>query len=846
MQCVRRSFLLSILAGCLFLTPSCKLIQGNSRVAKINNPSIYLKDTSFALAPLPYRPSVPRMLDLLHTRLELEIDWRQQAVEGTATLSLRPFLYDTDSFIIDAKSMSILESSLWIDGDSIPLQTSYDGNKLTCKANRIFKEKDTLDLVIRYRSNNRNYAVPNLSREDKGMYFIDPLDTLDYLPRQLWTQGETSNSSRWFPTLDQPNERCTQELLITVDSQFTTLSNGQLVYSTYKPEGRRTDYWLQSKPHAPYLCVLVVGEFRVVKDKLDDLEISYYVEPEYESSAKAVFGRTPDMINYFSKLLDEPYPWDKYAQVAVRRFVSGAMENTSASVFMEELQQTEREQIDQNWDFIIAHELFHQWFGNLLTCESWGQLTLNEAFANYSEYLWMENTEGKDASDYNALMQLNLYLSEARSKKVEIVRNRYSDEAGLFDNHTYAKGGQNLRYLRHLLGDTAFFRSLRLYIDRHKFSSVELSDLRKSFEEVSGLDLSHFFKTWFESPGHPVIRLSHEVSDTSGLWIIYEQAQRAEGDLIFEFHLPVFIRQDGRVTEHRLWIEKAAGKIHLPNFTQPDWIYADPDRIVPGEIIQDFSTEQLASLQTKLPLLGVRYDLLRRLSHANPSPLYYDILMKAVKDPFWAVREKGVELLASFKEKEFKGTDFLLTQLAFSDPKSAVRVAALAAIPERSKELAVQTARKLISDSSYSVLSKALEILFESKVPESPLLAARFEKEKNSQVVMVLAGYYATAGIEGKFDWFKAKIVRSPDSYQQFVLLNEIGKYVAAHDPKHKQDCINFLKTWGESGHEPFTKLAVFQSLQLFKQEPGVEEALKELVSREKNAGSQAVFRMFE
>lgn len=840
------SFFLGIVI--LWITTSCSLMHRNAKEAKLYQPSSHLSDTSLAEvgSQLPYRPSSNRVLDLIHTKLELEVLWKQQAVRGTATLTLKPFLYPRDSFNIDAKSFTFYNLSLWIRGDSLPLKYKYNGDQISIKVPEALTETDTFELSISYQSNNPQYSNVNILREDKGMYFIDPFDTLEYLPRQLWTQGETSNSSRWFPTIDQPNERCTQELSVTVDSQYTTLSNGVLVYSTFSSEGKRTDVWSQAKPHAPYLFVLVVGEFAVVKDKSGDLELSYYVEPEYASSAKAVFGRTPQMISYFSKLLDEPYPWDKYAQVVVRRFVSGAMENTSASVFMEELMQTEREQLDQNWDFIIAHELFHQWFGNLVTCESWGQLTLNEAFANYSEYLWMEHTQGKDASDYNALMQLNLYLSEARSKKVSVVRDRYKDEGGLFDNHTYAKGGHNLRYLRYLLGDTAFFRSLKLYIDRHKFSAVEVSDLRKSFEDVSGIDLKHFFNTWFESPGHPVIKLSHFVSDTSGLWIQYEQAQRLEGDRIFEFYLPVYIRQEGRVTEHKLWIDKALGSFHFPQYTEPDWVYADPDRLVPGEIIQDFSNEQLASLQTKLPSVIVRYDLLRRLSHSTPSTLYYSVLSRAIRDPFWAVREKAIELLVSFKEKDYKGTDQFIFQIALSDPEPAVRVAALTALSERTKDLSIQSARKLVSDSSFSVVAKSLEILFEAGVPEAPLLAARYEHEKNTQVVMVLAEYFASAGIGNKFSWYSSKITSSPDSYQQFVLLNEIGKYVATYDREHKAECIQFLKAWGDSGHEPFTKLAVFQSLQLFKSEPGVEQALKDLVSREKSADSQAVFRMFE
>ena len=183
----------------------------------------------------------------------------------------------------------------------------------------------------------------------------------------------------------------TQEIKITVGSRYVTLSNGLLLSSKPNGDGTRTDYWKQTLPHAPYLAMMAIGEFAVVKDKWKGIDVDYYVEPAYEPHAKAIFGETPAMLDYYSDVLKLPYAWEKYSQVVVRDYVSGDMENTTATIHGEFLHRTDRELLDGDNERIIAHELFHHWFGDLVTCESWSNLPLNESFATYGEYMWLEH-----------------------------------------------------------------------------------------------------------------------------------------------------------------------------------------------------------------------------------------------------------------------------------------------------------------------------------------------------------------------------------------------------------------------------------------------------------------------
>ena len=218
-------------------------------------------------------------------------------------------------------------------------------------------------------------------------------------------------------------------MYITVEDRFKTLSNGLLENSTKNADGTRTDYWVMNKPHAPYLFMMAIGEFAVVKDDWNGMLLEYYVEPAYEKDAKMIFNYTDEMLTFFSDRLGVKYPWPKYAQVVVRDYVSGAMENTTGVIFGDFVQQTTRELIDghKGNERIVAHELIHHWFGDLVTCESWSNLPLNEAFANYGEYLWFEHKYGKDAADLHRYQETQGYFAQANSVQHPLIDFHYKE-----------------------------------------------------------------------------------------------------------------------------------------------------------------------------------------------------------------------------------------------------------------------------------------------------------------------------------------------------------------------------------------------------------------------------------
>ena len=377
-----------------------------------------------------YRNSNTITNDIIHTKLEVNFDWNKSYMNGIATLQVQPYFYATNKLYLNARGMTINKLSVYpaaassismvkgqtptkptVTPSDKKIETAtyvYENDSIKIDLGRVFRAKEDYFVVIDYVSKPNelkeggSYAIMS----DKGLYFINPRGEDIYKMPQIWTQGETQSSSVWFPTIDSPNEKMTQEIYMTVDDKFITLSNGALVSSKKNvTTNMRTDYWKQDAPHSPYLAMMAVGQFKKVTDApWNGKEISYYVEKNYEPHAKAIFGDTKEMVEFFSKRLGVPFPWDKYAQIVARDYVSGAMENTSATLHGESsVYQTTREILDYHkGENIISHELFHQWFGDLVTCESWSNLPLNESFATYGEYLWLEYKHGKEEADFSS------------------------------------------------------------------------------------------------------------------------------------------------------------------------------------------------------------------------------------------------------------------------------------------------------------------------------------------------------------------------------------------------------------------------------------------------------------
>jgi aminopeptidase N len=706
-----------------------------------------------------YRAAETVFTDLITTKLEVSFDWNKAQLIGKETLTAKPHFYASNQLILDAKGMEI--KSVAMNGAARPY--TYENDVLTITLDKTYQRTENYTVVIDYiaKPDERTLDGSAAITSDKGLYFINPRGEDPNKMPQIWTQGETESSSVWFPTIDAPNVKSKQEMLITVADKYTTLSNGKFMGSKKNADGTRTDHWKQDLPHAPYLFMMGVGEFKVVKDsyKRADgtlMEVNYYVEPEWEQYAKDIFGETPKMIEFFSKLMDVDYAWDKYDQIVVRDYVSGAMENTGAVVFGDYAYKTKRELLDANDNSTIAHELFHHWFGDLVTAESWSNLTLNESFANYSQYLWDEYRYGVDEADLNANGEMEVYFqSGAMGGFHDLFWDDYADKEDMFDAHSYNKGGRILHMLRNYLGDEAFFQGMQLYLKTNKFKAAEFHQLRLAFEEVSGEDLHWFFDQWYEASGHPVLNVNYTTSNGM-VALDVSQSQDLKAFPVFRLPIDVVVFDDNGATTHRIDIDEVNEHFEFPvNGTLKNVLF-DNQAMVLAQVKEKKASSWYVHQYYNGKRWRARRDALNN-GIKDRTPEANKMVLDALDDPFWDIRLTAIEKVTLLAGADKSIALEKLKTLAQNDPSSAVRSSAISSLSTMLGEVEATPImeRAVQSDSSYMVVNNALNQLSKMNPQSAMKLAKPLENERSSSMLTGIATLYARHGKAEQFAFFE-------------------------------------------------------------------------------------------
>jgi len=467
-----------------------------------------LDPITISSAGTDYRPSATMDWDITHTEVYLSFNFKEKTATGKAVLDMHPYFYNKDVIVLDAKSMKI--NNVVADGKQV--KYNYNNDSLIVHLDRQYHRTENIKLGIDYVA--MPYAQPTggskAIRDDRGLYFINTDNSVPGKPMQVWTQGETQATSHWVPTFDWPIERFTTTVHLRVPDSLTTLSNGLPGEAIFHDDGTRTDVWHMDKEIQPYVMMMAIGRYDIVADKQwRGIDVNYYVEPEFEPYALEMFKHTPEMMEFFSGVTGVPYAWQKYSQVVVRDFVSGAMENTSATTFGEFINQDNRETADHNYEDVVAHELFHQWFGDYVTAESWPNLTLNESFATYGEHLWNKYKYGEPARQKQALDDLTSYLGQAKNNDPSLVRFHYNQQEDMFDRVSYQKGACILNYLHALAGDSAFYRAMKIYLEDNALQPAEAHNWRMAVEKATGKDWNWFFNQWYFKGGHPQLEVDY-------------------------------------------------------------------------------------------------------------------------------------------------------------------------------------------------------------------------------------------------------------------------------------------------------------------------------------------------
>ncbi|WP_456379032.1 M1 family metallopeptidase [Lutibacter sp.] len=654
-----------------------------------------------------YRGEREKVNSLVHTKLKVDFNFEESQMNGEAWITLTPYFYPTNKVILDAKAFKIYEVKI----NNTTASYNYSDNKLTIELDKTYKKGEKYTVYIKYIANPEKVKQKGSTTitEAKGLYFIDPKEEDPNKPTQIWTQGETEASSCWFPTIDAPNQKTTQEIYMTVPSKFVTLSNGTLKSQTKNNNGTRTDYWEMTQKHAPYLFFMGVGDFSIVKDSWNGKEVNYYVEPEYKDVAATIFGNTPEMMTFFSEITGIPYVWDKYSQIVVRDYVSGAMENTTAVVHGEDAQQKKGQLIDANaWEETIAHELFHHWFGDLVTTESWSNLTVNESFATYSVYLWYEYKYGKDKANAHMYDDIQVYL-ESQSEDKNLVRFYYEDKEHMFDPVSYHKGSAILHMLRDYLGDDAFFQGLNYYLTTHKFGTAEAQELRLAFEEVSGKDLNWFFNQWYFGNGHIKLNVTYDYNTIIGtVTININQLGN-----IFKFPLSIDIYEGNRTLRHNVWIDGRQNSFTFPINKMPKLINIDAKHVLLAEITDIKTLENYMYQFNNAPHYLDRRVAIQEIAKQQTNKEAFNTIIKALNDPYYEIRILALENIDLFQKYYKKEAILKIEKLAQFDSKTLVRAAALGVLGKLVEPIYKPLFERGMHSESYAIIGSSLISLYQ-------------------------------------------------------------------------------------------------------------------------------------
>ena len=655
-----------------------------------------------------YNPDRPGQVE--HIALNLSLDLDHRVCEGTCKIRINPVRDGIDKLTLDAVDQQIQSVKL----GSAKQDFDYDGEQLHIRLKQPTSAGKAITLTIAYR----------LEQPQRGLYFIGPDADYPDKPVQVWTQGEDEDSRFWFPCFDYPGQLSTSEIKVRVPGQYQVVSNGELV--DVKEDGDyKIHHWHQQQVHPTYLMALAVGDFDVIQDQWQGIPVTYYVEKGRKDQGQITMGKTPQMIEFFSEKYGYKYAYPKYAQVCAADFIFGGMENTSITILTDRCLLDERAALDnRNSESLVAHELAHQWFGDLLVIKHWSHAWVKEGMATYSEVMWTEREYGPDEAAYYRLGEARSYLSEDKSRyRRPMVTHIYREAIELYDRHIYEKGACVYHMIRTELGDELFWKAIHTFVQTHAHQTVETIDLLRAIDSATGRNLQFLFDQYVLRGGHPDYKVAYSWDGDSNLAkLTVTQTQAKDGDTssssgLFDLRIPIgfgYVNGDSQDTKPELKtvtvrLHEREQALFFPLEKKPDFISFDLGNHYLKTVSLEYPMAELKAQLQHDP------DPLSRIAAATA--LAKKGSLEAVKalgqalqaDPFWGVRAEVAEQLASIKLDQAAAG----LMAGLEDTEARVRRAVVEALAEI-KTAASYKALKAIAetgDPSYYVEAAAIRSL---------------------------------------------------------------------------------------------------------------------------------------
>ncbi len=659
----------------------------------------------FALPGSFYQYSPDKIVQVKNIFLDLEFDLEQSFYHGSCKLNLEVIATNISTIEVDAVNLNILK----VVSKDIELNFEYDSKKIFVNLGGVYVSGQELELEIFYSKSNSS----------RGLYFIKPTKNQPNKPYQVWSQGESEESSHWFPCFESIDQLSTSEVRVKVKNIFKTVSNGLLVDSQIQGDFR-IDHWKLDKIHPSYLIALAIGEFTEIKDENPgSVPLSYYAEDSKAHMMMPSSGKTRAMMQFLEEKFGYPYPWGKYAQIWVSDFRYGGMENTSCTILLDDALTDEKAKLEfQYAETVAVHELAHHWFGDLVVAKHWSHAWLKEGAVSYVEVLWWEKEYGFEAAAYYRLNEMRRYFEEdATEYRRPVVTNFYRNPGELYDRHLYEKGAGMYHMIHQELGDDMFWKSVNTFLVKHAHSNVETVDLMRAIETTTGRNLKSLFDQYIFRGGYPDYKVSYSWDSKLKLAKISVSQTQAKDDKdfenIFDLNIPVsfgYINSEKTThQEFKLRLNQKDHTFYFPLENRPSFVSFDPENHFIKKVSLDYPIPELNS-QLKYDKDPISRIFAAEALSKKGGLVVLDILKEALQnETFWGVKVEIIGFLNEIKLDQVK--EVLVMQLKQSDPR--VKKAAILALANFKSRDTFDLIKPFATDSvqSYFVQAAALRVL---------------------------------------------------------------------------------------------------------------------------------------
>jgi len=619
--------------------------------------------------------------------LEVAFQPKEGKVTGKASYKFQPIQPDVDTLYLDAPAIKIKDVKL--DGKAVEFKSNETG--VTLKFGTKLSWSKSYSLVINYEANPR-----------KGLYFIGWNDPNNLSRKQIWTQGQGIDNRHWFPCYDDVNDRLITETIITFDSAYTVVSNGKLLLKKKNADATFTWHYAMSKPHVPYLLMLAIDKF-AYKDVVSNngiLSRQYYYADRPQTFAPT-YQYSKEMMDWLPKELGVPYPWEVYANVPVQDFMYGAMENTSATIYTDFYLQDARQALDRNYVATNAHELTHQWFGDLITEWSATHHWLHESFATYYAKHFSRTVYGEAQYQWN---RRNEYYQARNADDRDKFPVAHS-QAG--SSRHYPKGSAVIDMLRYVAGDSIYRKAVKHYLEKHKFGNVDTHDFWRAFMESCGMNLDWFFDQWVYHSGYPVFNIQLDTLQSGKLNLYVQQTQSPnESGKLFTMPARAQVFYADGTNDVQTVLLKGMDTFSFSVSKKVSYVLFDPGDNILKKVTFVKPLNYLAAQASSAPNFIDRYDAVAALRLFDVEKKK-DILLSVFNtENYFPVKTEIIYQLRKEKDE----ASLILFKKATTDKDVNVRKAAVEEIDSIPLVL-VADYEKLLRDSSYAVIESTLRKL---------------------------------------------------------------------------------------------------------------------------------------